>query len=248
MIPVKLLSDFLLKQRSKRGKRALSTHSSVPCSETSTEILSQEPSPRSKKSVIFADFVGGKLTSERGFDKSQEPVYCGDLVTRKILLNIPLKNLFTPAMVPQNIIEPPCRLEQVNCDFPSIYGIVNVINVGQKEVFVCYTTDEWKTWRDLRCEYCSSRQQVQTMISSTSEQQLPREDFSFKIQLHKDFEADGMVWFAVGYRDLQTTEIFWDNNNGLNYLVVCKFQAFIDEKWILCDKKFFSYHKKKDYK
>jgi len=148
-----------------------------------------------------------------------------------------------------NHIEPPCRLEQVDCDFPNINGIVSVINFGfEKEVFVRYTTNEWETWRDLRCEYSSRLELEHTIISSQQQQQQqPRDEFSFKIQLRKDFEGDGKIWFAIGYRSPQySADTFWDNNNSSNFLVLCKFQAFIDEKWILCNKKFFSYHQIKD--
>ena len=100
-------------------------------------------------------------------------------------------------------------LEYVNCSSDVVCSITGNIKVKslsfEKQVFVRYTFDDWKSSFDIEAMY------VQSVTG-------PFNTFSFQIYLPSVNELPNRVEFAICYRCSENRE-FWDNNSGSNYIL-----------------------------
>lgn len=85
-------------------------------------------------------------------------------------------------------------------------GTIKVRNIAfEKEVFVRYTFDKWKSWNDLQAEYYPNSCTGYT------------DTFTFSIVVPEDDIKD--VEFAICFQ-CQGNQ-YWDNNSGKNYCINC---------------------------
>jgi len=82
----------------------------------------------------------------------------------------------------------------------TISGMINVANIADKKVVaVRVTNNQWRTYEDVPAEYFST------------DTNLERDHFRFTLRF------DSAVEFAIFY--MVEERVYWDNNNGENYLV-----------------------------
>lgn len=100
-------------------------------------------------------------------------------------------------------------LENILCSQFAVLGLIRVQNLHfKKDVIVRYTTDNWRTYRDIWSDYVSSAPDKSS------------DKFTFRITLHCWLFNDKQnIEFAIRYK--VNGKEYWDNNDGLNYLVKC---------------------------
>lgn len=100
-------------------------------------------------------------------------------------------------------------LENILCSQFAVLGLIRVQNLSfHKDVTVRYTTDNWRTYRDIWSDYVSSAADKSS------------DKFTFRISLHCLLFNDRQnIEFAIRFK--VNGEEYWDNNDGLNYLVKC---------------------------
>ena len=167
-----------------------------------------------KKKVTFADILGFSLVSvveiypenwfpnritikDRSQGKSDHTYRQGQL---KCLFDQPVNTDGFHGRVEREHV---C-LESVVCDKNAIRGFVRVLNVAYaKEVYVRYTVNGWKTFKEQNAYYLSTSKDVTT------------DTFFFGISLPSDWQDASTVEFAICYR--VNGRDYWDNNFLRNY-------------------------------
>lgn len=106
-------------------------------------------------------------------------------------------------------IERKICLENILCSQFAILGLIRVKNIAlKKEITVRYTSNNWKTHRDIWADYVSSSADKST------------DKFTFRISIYSWlFEDKCDVEFALCYK-VNGAE-YWDNNDGVNYGITC---------------------------
>jgi len=114
-----------------------------------------------------------------------------------------------PKIIATRAIEEKIYLENILCSQFAILGLIRVKNIDfTKEITVRYTTNNWKTHRDIWADYVSSSADKTT------------DKFTFRISIYSWlFEDRCDIEFALCYR--VNGMVYWDNNNGNNYCISC---------------------------
>ncbi|KAI0982132.1 hypothetical protein GJ496_007191 [Pomphorhynchus laevis] len=111
----------------------------------------------------------------------------------------------------QRVLKNTVQLEYAFSNCLSLYGSVRIKNQEfEKNIFVRYTIDNWKTFRDLKATYSYHHDDNDT------------DSFSFYYNFTMWSANLKRIEFAVCYKHTNGHEI-WDNNFGKNYALVCKF-------------------------
>lgn len=166
------------------------------------------------KKVRFADALGLALVSvyvipqrERGSFKSR----CHQKITQDGDKQAMILNFLQPITCPdflQRVERLNVCLESISFKNCAVLGAVKVRNLAyDKYVFVRYTIDNWKSFKDVQAKYVHGSSNGRT------------DTFSFEITLNETLENDCRLEMAFGYEVLGTR--FWDNNHGDNYRVKC---------------------------
>lgn len=191
------------------------------------------PSPtRLKKKVVFADDHGRPLTQVRIMT---EPSNVPPLWSYKFLAEVtqgmsaepvahgePWEIMFQqPA---SNYIEFRKKLDEEKVSLENVIvkeneeillGTIKVSNLAfHKEVFVRSTTNSWKTSEDIFCKFVPN-----SSTNTVSAAYVLYDTFSFKLTLPPKSRR---IEFCVCYK-CEGKE-YWDNNGGLNYVIVKKVQ------------------------
>ncbi|GJQ72536.1 hypothetical protein Trydic_g1207 [Trypoxylus dichotomus] len=191
------------------------------------------PSPtRLKKRVVFADDHGRPLTQVRIMT---EPSNVPPLWSCKFLAEVthgisaePLANdepwEITFQQPASNYIQFRKKLEQEKVSLENVIvkehdefllGTIKVSNLAfEKEVFVRSTTNNWKTSEDIFCKFVPN-----SSTNTVSAAYVLYDTFSFKLTLPpKSKRIEFCICFKCEAKE------YWDNNNGLNYVIVKKVQ------------------------
>ncbi|GMR62252.1 hypothetical protein PMAYCL1PPCAC_32447, partial [Pristionchus mayeri] len=103
-------------------------------------------------------------------------------------------------------------LKSVNVIGMTLYATVAVYNHSyEKEVFVRYTLDGWRSYNEIAAQFDSSN----TRDNSDS--------FSFTLFLPHSMPVGSKCEFAL--RCSSAGKEYWDNNRGSNYVLECKTMA-----------------------
>jgi hypothetical protein len=206
---------------------------------------------RAARGVTFADTRGKSLVDKKEFQKDKEPIFCGSLRVRKVFLVVQggaaaaaaaaAASSSLPASPPEPATASPaspravmCKLLRLDAEFPNLSGVVRVRSAfPEKEVFVRITGNGWANHQDLPAFFARTH-------AKQPQDGGEWDEFVFSIRAGPHFEVGQRIEFAVGYRvpslascspsiDLAVPAqqpIFWDNNEGRNYVV--------DLRWQMC--------------
>jgi protein phosphatase 1 regulatory subunit 3A/B/C/D/E len=99
----------------------------------------------------------------------------------------------------------------VKNDHCLLIGTIKVKNVCfEKEVFVRFTDNEWKSYFDRPCKFASTKQQGNVDSYDT---------FQFEFEIPCDDNQHQRMEFCVCYKTGNGLE-FWDNNDGKNFEII----------------------------
>ncbi|KAK3588337.1 hypothetical protein CHS0354_020960 [Potamilus streckersoni] len=178
--------------------------------------------PRTKKMVRFADAMGLDLESVRHILNTDIPPKIpasamADLKTGleeerreqgRRYLDICFAQPGAADNFHQKVMGNKVSLENCLVTDLSITGIVRVANIGfHKVVRVRYTINNWVTFYDIMASY------VQNSCDG------PTDRFSFTIIAPAEIGKGGKLEFAISFT--VNDVIYWDNNDGRNYSVLC---------------------------
>ena len=206
-------------------------HVQRPCLKSSfNRELQQNGTDKKSKTVHFADTCGMVLTSVRLFRYSDEIYDCNCKPGFSLTLNRFLRdNTQAFASKPPrkqnrllNFVQPctlqyfkdkvesnAVSLENIVFREYSIYGTVVVSNIAfDKKVCIRYTTNSWK----------SSDEVLGIFVDGTCTGKT--DTFSFEIRF-PDTGSESEVKLELAIKFEALGEIFWDNNFGENYKVLC---------------------------
>ena len=190
------------------------------------------------KTVKFADSCGMLLTSVHIFHYSEEICNCSceleyalKKFTRKnsqgLFFNQPwprrqskLLNFaqpFTLQFFYDKVESNRVSLASVVCREYSIFGSVIVSNIAfDKKVSIRYTRNSWKSTEEVNAWYVHG-----TCTGKT-------DTFSFEIPFNDSNEGSAVKFeFAIKYQ--VSDDIFWDNNYGENYQLLCSTESKLSE-------------------
>lgn len=89
----------------------------------------------------------------------------------------------------------------------SLTGVIRVCNICfHKQVFIRYTTDQWRTYKDMPARYVSSVPHIN------------QDQFSFHL-VASEMKGGETIQIAIGFRT--PYHEYWDNNDGANYVISC---------------------------
>ena len=182
------------------------------------------PTRSIKKKVSFADAAGLTLENVKTIPpyRSEDDVTLNNTTPNNnhcgLYMHSPRRwtKLLSPCFVEpcktdsfmERVFKQNVCLESVSCNDLVVTGIIRVTNIDYtKEVTVRSTFDDWNNFRDIWTDYLSSNMDGKT------------EQFSFRITVPVDFEANFEIEFAIRYRVAEYE--FWDNNFGRNYIIRC---------------------------
>lgn len=173
----------------------------------------------SKKKVQFADILGQDLVKVRQItpNNSQEnffnllssrlhlpEIICDAAASKQLVCDF--RRHLNDVNFPQRVITQNVCLENIAFSGFVITGIVRVKNIAhQKQVFVRYTLDGWKSYRDSWADFVPFSSNGIT------------DKFSFRIQIPNDLDTERKIDFAICYRVGRSE--YWDNNFNGNYTV-----------------------------
>uniref|UniRef100_A0A6I8Q3Q7 Protein phosphatase 1 regulatory subunit 3C n=2 Tax=Xenopus tropicalis TaxID=8364 RepID=A0A6I8Q3Q7_XENTR len=177
---------------------------------------------RNKKKVIFADSKGLSLTSVHVFsefkDESSLDLQFDLIDLEDITASLKLheeKNLILGFTQPSaDYLQFRNRLQKSlvcleNCSLQerSVAGTVKVKNLSyKKSVKIRITFNTWKSFVDVDCVYMNN------VYGSTDS-----DTFSFVIDIPPNIPSHEKIEFCISYES--EGQVFWDNNDGLNYSV-----------------------------
>lgn len=183
--------------------------------DVSEESEPESPPPIVRRKVSFADAFGLDLVSIKEFSSlnNEGPVenYLCGLDTDEYYLSC----LFTPPS-PEVLLEK-VEVQKVALEAISLLpgtttlrGTVRVANLCfQKAVYVRTTFDCWASHFDLLAEY----------IPGSSDRDT--DGFSFRVTMVPPFEPEGVrVELCLRYET--PAGDFWENNDGMNYVLYCR--------------------------
>ncbi|NXL32681.1 PR3CB phosphatase, partial [Glaucidium brasilianum] len=221
--PLRKLLDSCEELRGGRGRKPLrSCLNQKPGAEPEWRERARS-SKGQKKTVVFADMKGLSLTAVRFFSKMEEDL-CG--------LQHALSDLARPWPGLRDSRPAACRyvldFPQPSADYATfcsrlhsnlvclesclvqdcaLSGTVRVRNIEyEKKVMVRITSDGWKSFRDISCQYLRS-----TYGSADTDV------FSFELVLPKPSVSCRATEFCISFQCGQKTH--WDNNDGRNYTI-----------------------------
>ncbi|XP_052028392.1 protein phosphatase 1 regulatory subunit 3A [Apodemus sylvaticus] len=185
---------------------------------SSEDLYLDTPTSASRR-VSFADSLGFSLVSVKEFDCWELPSVSTDFDLRgdifhtdeyvlSPLFDLPSskEKLMEQLQVQKAVLESTEHLPGST----SVKGIIRVLNISfEKLVYVRMSLDDWQTHYDILAEYVPNSCDGET------------DQFSFKISLVPPYQKDGgKVEFCIRYET--SAGIFWSNNNGTNYILVCQ--------------------------
>lgn len=171
-----------------------------------------------KKRVTFADLLGFSLVSVVEIDaRKEDPEKRLYRCLRKQRGNTASKTRYLTCLFEQpekrddfldRVRQEYVCLESVVCDHFIVRGFVRVLNVSYSKVItIRYTTDEWKTIRELEANHLCTSNDGTT------------DTFFFCVQFgspcHEKCKMEFALCYAVDGRE------YWDNNHRKNYLICC---------------------------
>ncbi|XP_072345085.1 protein phosphatase 1 regulatory subunit 3A-like [Scyliorhinus torazame] len=177
--------------------------------------------PSLDRKVSFADTCGLDLVEVKYFEEFPFPESPGalELNVHKEIPHSPFF-IFPAFILPATQAHLLDRIQQdkvevesiqpIEDDPLSVHGLVRVLNLSfQKSVYVRATLDSWSTHYDHPADY------VAGSSDGTSDQ------FSFRLSFAAPTIYDGArIEFVVRYETPDA--VYWANNGGQNYSVVCK--------------------------
>ncbi|KAJ8371177.1 hypothetical protein SKAU_G00112050 [Synaphobranchus kaupii] len=189
--------------------------------------ISGDGTSTKKKRVVFADSKGLSLTAVHVFSRREELPPPEPSLNLRVLWRPAADRKADGARKPPRLgfrqpladfqafrarlQETLVLLESCSVTERSLSGTVQVKNVSfQKAVHVRVTFESWRSWRDVPCTFLHQRYGG------------PDADvFAFDIPLPKDLDPRERLEFCVSYLPGGHSTALWDNNEGLNYSVVC---------------------------
>ena len=179
---------------------------------------------KKSRNVHFADSCGMALASIHTFQYSDEmyrfsfrpelTLYRRPPKEKNRLLNFvqPITLQFFNEKVESNGVS----LGTIVFRESSIFGTVVVSNIAfDKRVSVRYTTSSWKSSEEVSAWYVHGTNTAKT------------DTFNFEIFIPARYESVVKFEFAVKYE--ASDQIFWDNNFGENYQLLCHGKSELDE-------------------
>lgn len=177
--------------------------------------------------VTFADEQGFALDSVRYLTPPNDylsPLLIMESVSDKVesrLLrqSIPRRVLLPLFEQPNSLADFEIKLKKNNIvleytfsNCMSIYGSVRVLNISfEKQIFIRYSIDGWKTVRNLKASYSHHHEDSDS------------DSFSFYHNFSMWLTTLKRVEFAIQF--LANGKEFWDNNEGKNYSLTCKYST-----------------------
>ncbi|NXE35494.1 PPR3A phosphatase, partial [Ptilorrhoa leucosticta] len=186
-------------------------------SSASEEEEAETPTNISRK-VSFADAFGFDLVSVKEFDIWEFPttgqendiedeVFPQDeyFFSQQFTLPASQEDILQKVREEKVMLESVLLLPGITC----MNGIIRVLNVSfEKQVYVRMTLNNWLSYYDILAEF------MPNSCGSETDQ------FCFKISLVPPFQKDGVkVEFCIRYET--SVGIFWANNDGKNYTLIC---------------------------
>nr|XP_004225847.1 uncharacterized protein LOC100187165 isoform X2 [Ciona intestinalis] len=154
-----------------------------------------------------------KVRAQVDGEPSGMELYAGgsfDTVRTHFSLNVNFQQPFLDPSFQRRISSQNVCLESISI-LPfslSLTGVIRVVNLEfQKQVFVRYTANKWRSFSDIPACF------VSTVHNFNQDQ------FSFHCVAPSDIQSNDVIEMAVGYRLPLSGRTFWDNNNGRNYAI-----------------------------
>ncbi|XP_071493610.1 protein phosphatase 1 regulatory subunit 3B-like [Diadema antillarum] len=176
------------------------------------------PGTPHRKSVRFADALGLDLETVKTILRTESPP---DLPGLNVHVDeekqtITVKSLTMCFQQPGGRADFISRLYNLNVCLENLVvheftliGTIKVRNLGfEKNVRIRHSSDNWNSYVDVMGMY------VQGSCDG------PTDRFSFGLSAPRSLVPGGILSFAVYYK--VAGKIFWDNNNGQNYSLVCE--------------------------
>ncbi|XP_070576118.1 glycogen-binding subunit 76A-like [Ptychodera flava] len=178
-------------------------------------------SPGEKKQVRFADTMGYDLVDavHTVLRSDSDKTEASSLLQSRGIIPKQLDNEYRylaacfphPGVAPgflSRVHQQKVCLENAVVPDLNVLGTVRVANIGyEKVVKVRFTVDEWKTFYDIPASY------VQNSCDGSTDR------FSFGLSLPQNIGVGCRLEFAICYKVNES--VYWDNNLGKNYIVVC---------------------------
>ncbi|NWU24540.1 PR3CB phosphatase, partial [Dyaphorophyia castanea] len=224
--PIRKLLNSYEELRGNRGRKPLrSCLNQKPSAEPEPEWRDSTKSSKGqkKKRVVFADMKGLSLTAVRFFSKIEEDLCdlqhaLSDLAcfrprlrdlrpeVCRYVLDFPQPSAnyvaFRNSLHSNFVCLESCLIQD-----HVLSGTVKVRNIEyEKKVTVRITSDGWKSFRDISCQYMHS-----TYGSADTD------IFSFELTLPKPSISHRVTEFCISFQCGQKTH--WDNNHGKNYKI-----------------------------
>ncbi|XP_031560290.1 protein phosphatase 1 regulatory subunit 3C-like [Actinia tenebrosa] len=167
------------------------------------------PESPTKRKVQFADVFGQSLVSVKMITPNNS---LEDLAVKKTdqinFLRCDFQQPSSLASFRGRLQRQKVCLENIAFSGFAVTGTVLVKNICfAKDVTVRYSTDNWKTYKDVWADYVNQ-------LDGGKEDR-----FQFRIYLLHSIHAGSSFEFAVRFRAGQTQ--YWDNNDNENYRVIC---------------------------
>lgn len=195
--------------------KSLTTTAITGSTDVSEESEPESPPPVVRRKVSFADAFGLDLVSIKEFSSQDNEGKVADFLCGLDTDEYYLSCLFTPPspeILLEKVEEQKMALEAVALlpGTTTLRGTVRVANLCfQKAVYVRTTFDCWASHLDLLAEYIPGSSDGDT------------DGFSFRVTMVPPFQPEGVrVEFCLRYET--PAGVFWENNNGMNYVLYCR--------------------------
>uniref|UniRef100_A0A914CDV3 CBM21 domain-containing protein n=1 Tax=Acrobeloides nanus TaxID=290746 RepID=A0A914CDV3_9BILA len=202
-LPSEYLKNFL-----KNGLYSISNEDQLLPIQPTTSISVIVENPRKRKFVKFADDAGQPLATVFQYEN---PLYEEFLIPNwKITFEQPLSNYakFNDRLLKNMVsLENAFILEEPYL----LYGTIAALNVSkEKQVYVRFTMDSWKSYTDVMAHLFSSS----TLYDI----------FYFYFEIPKPTTEINCIEFCL-YCEINEKRIFYDNNNGNNYVIMLEMKT-----------------------
>lgn len=169
------------------------------------------PFPANHKNVRFADGCGLSLVSVHKISMDDLTIPTKEVcqTTKELTLTFPqpvsLDN-FAERLKSRSV-----SLENILVSNCTLMGTVKVKNIAyEKVVHIRCTYNGWKSFQTINGCY------VPDSCDGTFDR------FSFAVSVPSSIKDGDKIEFAVCYRTVSPDNEFWDNNDGMNYVLECK--------------------------